>query len=92
MSGVAQRAGQVDIGAAAAVSLGRAPAGQITRAGYPRPRLPQCPVNMAGAALPQTDQLIWQNSLAWPLLPHGVDHVAMRNRRLKALERQVAAK
>src|SRR3954452_8830664 len=38
----------------------RAPAGQITRAGYPRPRLPQCLVNMAGAALPQTDHLIWQ--------------------------------
>jgi len=27
-----------------------------------------------------------------PFLPCGVDHVAMRNRRLKALERQVAAK
>ena len=62
MSGVAQRAGQVDIGAAAAVSRWEVTGRADTQAGYPRPRLPQYPVNMAGAALPQTDQLIWQHS------------------------------
>src|SRR6476659_5543051 len=77
MSGVAQRAGQVDIGAAAAVSRWEA----TDRADYASGISASPPATMSGqygrsSTATNGPIHVARLRLARPLLPHGVDHVA----------------